>query len=105
MGMASLRHDTMAMEKFAEKAHWVWAFASLAQALISVALAWMFYPFAMYALGAIGQYAFGLLLCLYAQVILGFGGTVFHVLGAQDHIRNQAKLKVTDICCGKCHGE
>jgi hypothetical protein len=80
-GMSAF-HNSPAAEKFACRAHQVWAFASLGQALFSIAAAWILYPIAMSALGLFGHYVFGLLLLLYAQIILGMGGMIFHLAGS-----------------------
>lgn len=81
-------HCSAEMERFAMRAHMVWAFASLGQAMFSIAAAWILQPVAMWAVGMLGNYLFGLLLLLYAQVILGIGGFIFHLAGARDHKKN-----------------
>jgi hypothetical protein len=87
-GMSAFSHNSPAAERFAMRAHQVWAFASLGQAIFALAAAWILYPIAMSSLGFFGHYVFGLLLLLYAQIILGVGGMIFHIAGARDHRNN-----------------
>lgn len=94
-----MKHDSLPAERFAQRAHNIWAILSLFSSLLSGAACIQVWNL-VYLPGILGWYFFGVVCTLIALVLMGVGGVLWHLWGARDHQNN-----IDNILVGRANGK